>query len=643
MADTLLEGLNPAQRQAVLWGDGPCLCVAGAGSGKTRVLTDRIRVLLDQDIPGDQILALTFTKKAAEEMRARLSWVQGPLIGTIHSVCYRILRQYWANRDESYDILSGYAQKRVIRDLLAAPGRENPHGMNWDLDVKLALGQIGYWKNALIMPEDIDITQPNGARWRQLYLLYEAHKKRAGLMDLDDMLLWAWHLLETNTGVRQAWQRTACYVLVDEAQDSSLIQWRIIETLAAPEDNLFVVGDADQSIYAFRGGRPDYLSDFATRHPKAVTVTLDRNYRSLPYVVDLGNRLINVNPRSTLKAVRATRHGPIQAPTVWTPQDENDEGREIARYVRTLHDEEGTLWADMAVIYRTNAQSQPIEDALIAAKIPYQILGGTGFWARKEVRDLLAYLRLLRDPHDTEAYQRTLFNPSRYLGKVFVSQVLEYAQHSGQDLIQATRNVPAKPYQQRNAREWVGILEAVRGLHHPDDQIDAIRDLTGYDAWFLKQGNGDDDDDGADRLGNLDALIRAAGQFATADDLLDHVDRVESQAQAESGQPDKVTLLTVHRAKGLEWPVVILPGVVQGLLPHKHAVSEMDDENPNPGGIQEERRLAYVALTRARDVLVLSSPRSRYQRAQEPSQFLAEMGIIVGPAEIEMDQTISRR
>ncbi len=629
---TNCDGLNAAQREAVQRGPGPCLCVAGAGSGKTRVLTLRIQHLIEHGIDAEQILAMTFTRKAADEMRDRLNQAMGGLntfgiaVGTIHSICYRILRHYWDQRQESYEILSGYPQKKLFKTLLAAPNRNNPHGLNWDLDLKLALGRISYWKNALVMPEDIDITQPDGALWRELYLRYEAAKHHAGQIDLDDMLVQTWHLFNTNAGVRQHWQRQWSYVLTDEAQDSSLVQWRIIETLAAPEHNLFVVGDSDQSIYAFRGGRPDYLSDFADRFPSARTITLDINYRSLPYIVELGNRLINWNPRKTPKTVQPQRTGIVTEPTLWTPDDEDEEGLGIAQLARTLHEEGETRWRDIACIYRTNAQSQPIEDALIAAKIPYQILGGFGFWGRKEVQDLLAYLRVLEDPYDVEAYQRALFNPSRYLGKVFVSQVTEFAQRTGSDLLTATRNCPAKPFQQRAAREWVNMMQAVRPITKPADRIIAIRDLADYDDWFVKQDTGDEDD--AERLGNLEALVRVAGRFATTADLLDHVEQTQQPPRDEDQQRDQITLLTIHRAKGLEWPVVILPGFLQGVLPHKHALSE-DDPNNNPVGLQEERRLAYVAITRARDLLVLSAPTTRFRQATEPSQFLGEMGLRV--------------
>lgn len=630
---TPLDGLNAAQSEATQHTTGPALITAGAGSGKTRVLTLRTQFLIEEaGVEPDRIVLLTFTRKAADEMRDRLNQAMGGLntfgiaVGTIHSICYRILRHYWDQRQETYEILSGYPQKKLFKTLLAAPNRNNPHGLNWDLDLKLALGRISYWKNALVMPEDLDITLPDGALWRELYLRYEAAKHQAGQIDLDDMLVKTWHLLETNTGVRRHWQAQWAYVLTDEAQDSSLVQWRIIESLAAPENNLFVVGDSDQSIYAFRGGRPDYLSDFADRFPSARTIALDINYRSLPYIVTLGNHLINWNPRKIPKAVQSQRTGSVTEPTLWTPDDEDEEGLGIAQLARTLHDEGATRWRDIACIYRTNAQSQPIEDALIAAKIPYQILGGFGFWGRKEVQDLLAYLRVLEDPHDVEAYQRALFNPSRYLGKVFVSQVLEFAQRTGSDLITATRNCPAKPFQQRAAREWVNMMQAVQPITKPADRIMAIRDLADYDAWFVKQDTGDEDD--TERMGNLEALVRVAGRFDTTAGLFDHVEQAQQPPRDEDQQRDQITLLTIHRAKGLEWPVVIVPGFLQGVLPHKHALSE-DDPDTNPAGLQEERRLAYVAITRARDMLVLSAPVTRFGQTTEPSQFLGEMGLRV--------------
>lgn len=619
-----LDGLNDAQRDAVLHNRGPSVTVAGAGSGKTRVLTLRIQHLMENiGIEPDRILALSFTKKAAGEIRNRLDDFTGSLssarevtCGTIHSVAYRILRDYWSSRDDHYDVIKNYEQKRMVKNILAAPSRDNPHGMNWDLDLKMALGRIGYWKNSLIMPDDLDITEPHGAQWRDFYIRYDQAKQQANLLDLDDMLVWTWQLLTTNAGVRKRWQHQWEYILTDEIQDTSLVQWEIIECLAQPEDNLFVVGDFDQSIFSWRGGKPEHLAAFASRHPQTQEYVLDTNYRSLPYIVDTGNRLINHNPRPQPKAVRATRRGAVTAPILWSPADEDDEAIHITQFVQSLHDEQDTHWADMACIYRTNAQSQAIEDALIRAKIPYRILGGQGFWGRKEVRDMLAYLRVLDDPYDVEAYQRALFNPSRYLGKVFLNNVLEYARHSGQDLLNATRNCPAKPYQQRAAREWVRIMVSVGGLTQPHEQITAIRKLTDYDKWFRANDTGNDDD--IDRLGNLATMVQAARKFDNIPQLLAHVDLAEQQAKTDDGHADTLTLLTIHRAKGLEWPIVILPGLIQGVLPHRRA---LDGE-----ALEEERRLAYVAVTRARDLLVLSHPQFHRDDAQEPSCFLTEMG-----------------
>lgn len=954
----LLDQLDAKQRLAAQHGAGPCIVMAAAGSGKTRVLTHRIAHLIEQyGVEPQNICAMTFTKKAANEMQERLEALLGGLgptldvtVGTIHSVCYRMLREDWASRNEVYEILAGYMQKRLFRDLLAAPTGKNPHGLNWDIDIKLAMGQIGYWQNDLVRPEDVDITIPDGPRWQQLYLAYEQAKRSGGYLDLDDMITWTYVLLRENPAVRARWQKQWPYVMVDECvpyrtpivlengrvmpigeivekkirtkvlsyntethqqeykditgyhrvqrgkplyrakvvragtqslshrkqiyginylvatgdhrvftyehgwtplrnlqpgetvqlesttaqtpkmveiaqfnehykhslkgkgklatsisqrnfnrdrvvshgrqwmsprggngrgrspaesvlsealgpewqdqyviatkgikegyphhykidianptlriaievdgqshnslarkvqdfkkdewlsrngwtvyrvtnsavlndvdkvvkdissltlskevihsdvdcpvygeillveridikdsavyditvednhnyyangvlvhncQDNSRAQWEILRLLAAPHNNLFVVGDADQSIFSFRGARPEFFSDFGGHYPHTARIDMETNYRSLPYIVQAGNRLINWNPRQQTRETEPHRPGDQIAPVVWQPEDDDDEGVHIADYFQVLHESGDVAWADMACIYRTNAQSQPIEDALVREKIPYRILGGVGFWGRKEVRDIVSYLRLLADPHDMEAYQRAIMAPSRYLGKVFIHDAVEYARHTGMNLIEATRAVPCKPYQQRNARAFVQVLGAIQDLEHPADQIEAIRDLTDYDTWFTRNELGDDDDE--DRMANLTQLQRVARQFGTTADLLRHIAMIEDQTKTDDDRTDKVTLLTIHRAKGLEWPVVILPGLIQGVLPHKHALAQdPEGDAPRNPALEEERRLAYVAITRARDVLVLSVPQHHRGRLTEPSQFIEEIGV----------------
>lgn len=623
-----LADLNPAQRQAVEHLDGPALILAGAGSGKTRVLTRRVAYLVERGVDPESIATLTFTKKAAKEMQERLDDLLGGLnthgitCGTIHAICYRILRDYWGERGESYDVLAGYHQKRFMRDILEAPGRDNPFGLNWDCDLKLALGQISRWKTELIDPDQVALLVDDGEidpLWHDLYTTYEQVKEQRHQIDLDDMLLRTYWLLAKEEAVCDRWQGQWQYLLVDEVQDNSMLQWLLVERLAEPENNLFLVGDPDQSVYRFRGARPDLLSDFARRHPDSAIIPLETNYRSLPYVVQLGNDLINLNPRKTPRQTEAVRRGAVAHPEVRLPGDETDEAVEIIRYLKQRA-EAGLHWRDVGVLYRTNAQSQPIEDALIQAQIPYRVLGSAGFWARRAVKDLMAYLRFSENPRDPDALGRCLMVPPRYLGKAYLAQVTQHARTHGVDFLEAMKTAPAKRYQRDRAIDFIEVIEEAQTWASPADRLAAIRDLTDYDAWF-RRNEADDDDDEA--LANLAQLAHVAQRFRTVADFLGHAERAAAEAATAEDDPhaDHVALMTIHRAKGLEWPTVILPGWIQGVLPHRRSLGD-------PDALEEERRLAYVAITRARDHLVISAPRTRHNQEEDVSQFLDELQLV---------------
>lgn len=624
-----LSDLNPAQRQAVEHRDGPALILAGAGSGKTRVLTRRVAYLVDQGIDPETIATLTFTKKAAKEMQERLDDLLGGLnthgitCGTIHAVCYRILREYWGARGESYEVLAGYRQKRFMRDILEAPGRDNPFGLNWDLDLKQALGQVSRWKTELTDPDQVaqmadeDTIDP---RWYDLYHTYEQVKAQRRQIDLDDMLVRTYGLLTRDAAVRARWQQQWQYLLVDETQDNSMLQWLLVEHLAEPENNLYMVGDPDQSVYGFRGARPDFLTDFAGRYPDSVIIRLETNYRSLPYVVDLGNHLINLNPRPAPRQTQAVRTGPLTAPEVWVPGDETDEAVEIVRYLHRRADE-GLRWREVGILYRTNAQSQPLEDALLQAQIPYRIIGSAGFWARREVKDLLAYLRFSESPLDYDAFRRCVVVPSRYLGKVYIATVTRHARDHGVNFLEAMKTAPTKRYQRVRAQDFIGVIEEAQDWESPADRLAIIRDLTDYDRWFVRNEASDDDDPEA--LENLEQLAHVSRRFKTCAEFLGHAERAAAEAATTDEDPDAdhVSLMTIHRAKGLEWPTVILPGWCQDLLPHRRSLAD-------PAAVEEERRLGYVAITRARDHLVFSAPQMLRHQAMDASQFLHELQLL---------------
>lgn len=618
--------LNASQMAAVTCDTYPILCLAGAGSGKTHTLTHRVARLVSEGVPPDQIAVMTFTRKAAAELQDRLQDLLGSgavlamTIGTIHSLCFRLLREVWAARQETWEIIAPDQQKRLVRDLLAPPSRTNPQGLNWAIEIRTALSTLSWFKNHLWSPADLD----PGAwdpRWATLYAAYEAAMRAQHLIDLDDLLVETWRVLRDDPALRQRWHDQWAYLFVDECQDNSTAQWEILRLLAAPEHRVFYVGDDWQSIYGWRGARPDYLVHFQQYYPSGTILTLDLNYRSLPYIVDAGNTLIQRNLQQLPKTLRSARATDPQwtAPVVWTPSDDADEAAMVVRTVQTLHEADGRAYSDMAVLYRTNAQSAALEDALVRAKIPYRIVGSTGFWARREVKDLLAYAALTWDRQDEEAFRRILNVPSRYLGRAYLIAVTNWKELHGLDYVEALESCPAKPYQRRSAMQLAAVLRALQTLESPGDIIATARDLIDYDAWFLRDEAAEGDD--ADPLDTLRVLEDTAYRFHSLEDLLAHATMMQQRTQTDTGPADQVTLLTIHRAKGLEWPVVFGVGWVQGVLPFRRSLED-------PDALEEERRLAYVAVTRARDQIYLSAPLVMRGRECDASQFLEEMALL---------------
>lgn len=767
-----LDDLNPRQRDAVNHGEGPAVVIAGAGSGKTRVLTYRIAKLIQDGVPAAKILACTFTRKAAGEMQERLAGLVGAAVeeltvGTIHSLCFRILREEWHNQGLRYETLEENQQKRYIREIMAPRTASNPWGLNLDLDAGMVLSTISRLKNDLITPDELArrLDVEDYPWWMRdmlaVYRQYERRKDQERKLDFDDMLLWCYQLLSENRAVLRKWQRRFEHVLVDEFQDTNMAQWEILRMLAAPENNLFVVGDDAQSVYGFRGAHPELIVRFRDYYPEAIFYVLDINYRSVEPVVSLGNRIIAANTSQYPKELKSNR-GPGHEPYLLQALDEDHEADIIVREILALvgerringqdqyptgktldnvlqegpfdcgdsqavrlfsHDSQSALervpnsceiegssarprqhtvarrsipheewlhrstlpgtsgseqtrlcvrapighgervgaaaeterasapyqrhqdrqqtgesagihepcrshetprWSpledrsytfgDIAILMRTNAQTRAFEDAFVANNIPYCIVGSVGFYRRKEVKDLVAYLRVVADPGDEEAVKRVINVPSRYLGQAFVRDVEAYAKRAGCTFYRALTRTPGlKPYQLRGAQQFVEIIGTVQAEEYrPAAAIRMIRDMTDYDKYVRQDAEEADDD----RIANLDALEQAAAKFPDIPSFLRYVAMMEGRDTEATG--DRVQLLSIHRAKGLEWPVVFVAGVSDGLLPHARA------EN-----VEEERRLCYVAVTRAKDRLFLSVLNSYRGRPVEPSPFLAEAGILV--------------
>jgi len=627
-----LSSLNPGQRAAVLHTDGPCCTIAGAGSGKTKVLTARIARLVEDGVAPGNILAVTFTKKAADEMKERLSSLIGAAadavnMGTFHSICYRILRNEWLSGQQR-EPAQEYWQKRTIRNILAAPGKDNPYGMNWSLDLGTALSFISWQKNNLIGPHDpFDKINPElDNKYRYLYETYEKLKDQEKKLDFDDMLLWCYQLLNGNPGARARYANQFQYILVDEFQDTNKAQYEILKLLARPANNVFVVGDARQAIYGWRAAQVDFILQFEREWPGAKVVVLETNYRSTSNIVELSNKLIK-RAGIAYPGECVAHQGPQLEPFCIKSDDEDHEAEQVITEIQTMVNNGDAKFGDCAVLYRTNAHSRALEDALIAASVPYVIYGATGFYSRKEVRDILAYLRILEDPNDTEAITRVLNVPKRYLGKVFLQKAQDYASRQGISLLDAINTCPeASQYRYRGVRDFIYCISQLQRFSDertPAQMVMEVRRVTGYDNWLCEEEGAEESADNQ-RLENLDALASAANRFTNLRDFVFYCEQAGSRPADPEAGADKVQLMTLHRSKGLEFPVVFLAGMVQGLLPHRRSCEYVNGKLV-PESVEEERRLCYVGMTRAKERLYLSTMDMYQGKDVEPSMFLEEV------------------
>ncbi|MDP2313287.1 MAG: UvrD-helicase domain-containing protein, partial [Pseudomonadota bacterium] len=645
--EDLLGGLNPEQRRAAETIHGPLLILAGAGSGKTRVLTRRIAYLLRNGIRPWNILAVTFTNKAAGEMKERVGHLVGAdakdiWVSTFHSTCVRILRRDIEplGYQRGFVIYDDDDQTRVLKHILAElkldPKRFPPAQFRSGIDRA---------KNAMKVPSEKD-ENPYLAR---VFRMYTERMKAANALDFNDLVNKVVELWQKHPDVLERWRHKFRYVLVDEYQDTNPAQYALIKLLCDHgERNLAVVGDDDQSIYSFRGADIQNILDFEKDFPNATVVRLEQNYRSTQTILDAASALVKRNTQRKDKTLwtDADRGGLIR---VMRAEDEAEEAARVVGEIRRLL---GTRRpADIALIYRTNAQSRPFEQALMQARIPHVLVGGKKFYERREVRDLVSYMKLVVNPADDVAFARIINIPTRGLGDKAVEQITAEAHRLGVPMRQAARNLAQQGGRVGNALAAFSMMmdqfERLAVLVPPGDLVVEIADKTGYRAELEAEKT----DEAQGRLENIDALSRAVTEdeeptldpdgddqgppapVMPMDKLRAFLDRVSLAGQADE-LPDEgagaVTLLTAHLAKGLEYPVVFVVGLVEKCFPHARA--ELEDD------IEEERRLAYVAITRAREQLILTMPGRRLVRppagsAQrearwmptEPSRFLHEL------------------
>lgn len=608
----LLDGLNERQREAITAGLGPVLVLAGPGSGKTRVLTHRIAYLIgEMRVPPEAIMAVTFTNKAAGEMRARVETLlggrmRGLQIGTFHAICARMLRKEGERTPygPDYVIYDTDDQVAVVTQALAELGIDTK---KWS--PRRVLGAISTAKNELILPSDYKSLDYFTEVVARAYPRYQAILLDSNAMDFDDLLMQMVVLLRESAAVLEKYQRRMEYLLVDEFQDTNTAQYVLVQMLAKPQDNVFVVGDEDQGIYAFRGADYRNVLHFRKDYPNAQVILLEQNYRSTQMVLDAARAIIDKNTNRTPKALFTDRTGGTRV-TLYEAYDETFESRYIADTIHELRDEHGLDWADFAVMYRTNAQSRALEEVCIREGIPYRLVGGVGFYKRREIRDLLAYLRVVNNINDKISFQRIINVPRRGIGKQSEADFYQWAAQECEnygDALMRLVNGEVSRLSGRAARLFAdfGLMlfrwQEIAAGGDLVGLLDAIMGDIGYFK-YVREDISDTPEQATEREENIQELrglmarSMAEGislsEFLAEQSLVSDVDEIAEDA-------DSVTLLTLHAAKGLEFPVVFITGLEDGLLPHMRSFDDVDS-------MAEERRLMYVGVTRAKDHLYLT-------------------------------------
>ena len=625
-----LSDLNGAQQEAVCHTEGPLLILAGAGSGKTRVLTHRIAYLLGRGVPAGAVLAVTFTNKAAEEMRTRVERLVGPearriAVGTFHATCARILRLD--------GMAIGINPKFVIydtHDQLAAIKRtlENLDLSEKNFPPRAVLGSISAAKNALLDPADYERTAADfwAKTVARVYPAYQEILRRCKALDFDDLLLETVRLLETRPEVLRRYQDRWRYILVDEYQDTNHAQYVLVNLLARGHRNLCVVGDDDQSIYGFRQADIRNILEFERDYPEAAVIKLEQNYRSTRIILDAANNVIAHNIGRKVKRLW-TENPEGQPVTIHQAFSEREEAAFVVDEIQRLSREEGRPAASFALLYRTNAQSRPFEEILIQRGLPYRVIGGLRFYERKEVRDVLAYLRLLENPADVLSFRRVANIPRRGIGEATVEKVVEFALARGIDLCAALVAAGEIPGLTAKARE--GLLRFGQILSENTGQEGSVLDLTRNlleSTGYLAELRSELTPEAEARLENIQEFMALTAQFGQESDdpslgaFLETVSLVADADSYDAGA-DAVVLMTLHAAKGLEFSVVFLVGMEERIFPHARSIDS--------GDLEEERRLCYVGLTRAREKLYLTHATTRTIYGETspsyPSRFLREI------------------
>ena len=647
MTDNLLKSLNDVQREAVQHANGPLLILSGAGSGKTRVITHRIAHLIKHHgISPFRILAVTFTNKAANEMKERLdTLIEGGVsrdlwVSTFHATCARILRRDIEKLGEPADAEGTPQSKKraytrdftifdtgeqatlvkdVLRQLNYSDKQYNPRAV---------LSLISRAKNESISPRKYE-SLADGYFERvvaEVYPLYQDALRLNNSLDFDDLLLFTVDLLKQNAEVCEFYQNKFEYILVDEYQDTNRCQYELVRLLTGTKQNICVVGDDDQSIYAFRGADIRNILDFEQDYPNTRVLRLEQNYRSTQNILDAAWNVVQNNKARKSKQLW-TEADEGELITCYEAMDENDEAGYVGTQIEDWH-AEGVDYKDFAIFYRTNAQSRIFEEAFRAANIPYQIVGGVGFYDRMEIKDLLAYLRVMCNPNDSMSVRRIINVPSRGIGATTLERLIDFAAAEDITLFEAVQRVDEittiNRGLQSKVKRFAKIFDEFDAAVLPADALDYVLKVTGY----LKNLEAQQTIEAQNRVENIEELINAVSQYEhdepepSLSDYLENVALIADIDTMETDSTDMVTLMTLHSAKGLEFPFVFMVGMEDGYLPHQRSMSSETE-------LEEERRLCYVGITRAMEQLYLSHARSRRTfRETEyrvPSRFIAEI------------------
>ncbi len=628
----VFSSLTPPQQDAVRHIDGPLLILAGPGSGKTRVVTHRIAYMLEQGVSPWHVLALTFTNKAADEMRSRVERLvarRGVLMGTFHSFCARLLRQHASlvGLNPNYSIYDTDDAKKALKLALEESDvelvRTSPEAI---------AGAISWAKNNLVTAEEFAVRSgdPVGAIVEKVYPFYQRRLLESNAADFDDLLLHVATLLKESPDLRGALDERYRYILVDEYQDTNLAQYAIVRALSISHSNLAVTGDPDQSIYGWRGANLSNILDFEKDFDSVKVVRLEQSFRSTPNILRAADQLISYNRKRKPKKLFTDKPDGVPVRLVMYPSG-RDEADDIARSIADQVSASKRRPKDFAVFYRINALSRQFEHAMRRVRVPYQVVSGLEFYQRKEIKDILAYLHLLNNPQNDVAFLRVVNTPARGIGKKTVGRLTAHARRHRLPLLDAARECQlVEPISKSIAGKIAKFVAIYDGMiKHAHGELFALLQCvvqdSGYRVWLAESGAEEDED----RLDNIEELLTAAGEFD--DEHADEDNRLElfleqtslvSDTDAWEQDNDKVSLMTLHAAKGLEFPVVYVVATEDGLLPHERSREDPDE-------LEEERRLLFVGITRAEEELQLSLSQYRAFRGQFrpsiPSQFLMEL------------------